>query len=64
MESIWSSAKHREVPQAAPHPSRAAVGRFVSNHATREERLAVVRHLLKRCPKCARLVLDFTRGAV
>jgi hypothetical protein len=64
MESIGSSGRHREVPQTAPHPSRAAVGRFVSNQASKEERLAVVRHLLGRCPRCARLVLDLNGGAV
>jgi hypothetical protein len=47
-------------PESAQHPSKEAVGRFVSNRATREEAKAVVRHLLRRCPRCARRLLALT----
>jgi hypothetical protein len=50
----------RTPPDDARHPSKEAVGRFVSNTSTREEAKAVVRHLLRRCPRCARQLLDQT----
>ena len=40
------------------HPSEDILQRFVSGTASREESRAVVKHLVKGCPACARKIRD------
>ena len=41
-----------------PHPDREVVTRFGKGAASNEEARVVIRHLLKRCAYCSRLVID------
>jgi hypothetical protein len=41
---------------AVEHPSEETLKRFVKGTAVREERLAIVAHLLRGCPACARKI--------
>ena len=45
------------------HFSRETLERFFRSELSREESRDCVRHLLRQCPRCSRLIREVTRGA-
>jgi hypothetical protein len=48
---------------ADEHFSRDTLERFFRSELSREESRDFVRHLLRQCPRCSRLVREVSRGA-
>jgi hypothetical protein len=49
--------KDRLATATAPHPSRAALKRFLLGESSRPEVQVIVRHLLSGCPQCRQRAL-------